>query len=319
MANFCPQCGYELIGEFKFCPNCGEKLSVELNNSESKTETYKADEIVEKSFVICENCGDENPVENKICNTCGAPLKGERVKKEIRQKSTYKTEKKRSPQKSKHSQKNKKQKKQKKQKKAANVKTTQQTDNKKLDTKKLMLISGSLVILIVFLLFVSGVFDKGTPVTGVNQNFQSPPPSGPKIDLTNLDQINALEARVKTSPEDANLRLQLANLYYDSGLFTKAIEHYKKYLEKVPSNSDARIDLGVCYYNLSNFDEAISQIKIALKYSPKHQIGLLNLGIVNLSAGNTEEAKQWFKKAVDVNPNSASGQKAQELLNSHTN
>ena len=38
MANYCPECGINLEGDFKFCPNCG----FELTNENLKKEVPKA-------------------------------------------------------------------------------------------------------------------------------------------------------------------------------------------------------------------------------------------------------------------------------------
>src|SRR5690606_25246217 len=103
------------------------------------------------------------------------------------------------------------------------------------------------------------------------------------IDLSAMNEINALEEKVKANPDDLQSLLHLAHLKNDAGLYDAAIISYKNYLDKNPSDADARVDMGVCYYNLKDYNSAITEMKKALEYKPDHQIAHLNLGIVNLT------------------------------------
>jgi len=306
MVKFCPSCGTKLDQEYNFCPECGFDLRniSEGSSAEEEQETHK------EEVIICDNCGEENPADNKVCNYCGAVLKGsqvEKIVKEIKpagegsakQKSERVKPKEIKPKQNKI--------------KTTTVKKTP-AGPKELDQKKLLIIFGGVVIVIFIILWSSGVLSSGEPEQAA-QNQVTGQSSG--VDLNNIQRINDLEAKVKSNPDDTESLLALAHLKNDSGLYEQAIVDYQKYLEKNPSDADARIDMGVCYYNLHNYDEAVKQMEKALQYSPQHQIGYLNLGIVNLTAGNFEKSQEWLKKAVQIDPNSEIGKKAQELLESH--
>jgi cytochrome c-type biogenesis protein CcmH/NrfG len=296
MTKFCPSCGTKLEQEYNFCPSCGFDLRKVTEPPEGVPGDTQSEEII-----LCDNCGEENSPGNKLCEYCGAPLKGTSVKKDIKENKAVKA-------------KTSEPKKQQAKLKSAPVKNPPAKKTKELEPKKMLMIIGGVIIVIFIILWASGVLNSSVP-EGVTQNQVSGQSSG--VDLNNIQKINELETQVKNNPDDADLLLELAHLKNDSGLYEQAIVDYQKYLEKNPSNPDARIDMGVCYYNLHNYDEAIKQMEKALQYSPQHQIGYLNLGIVNLTAGNFEKSQDWLKKAVQIDPNSEIGKKAQELLESH--
>ncbi|MCL6494899.1 MAG: tetratricopeptide repeat protein [Ignavibacterium sp.] len=190
--------------------------------------------------------------------------------------------------------------------------------SKTLDSKVIygMVFGGIVFILLV--LYLSGVFDatKVTPTNTMNPG-NVPQTQQPGVDLSAVQKINELEAKVKANPNDHQSLLELAHLRMDSGFYEQAIQNYRTYLEHHPDDADVRIDMGVCYFNLRDFNTAITEMEKALQYQPKHQIGYLNLGVVNLNAGNLEKAKEYFQKAVEINPNTEAGKKAQQLLTSH--
>ncbi len=299
MIKFCPSCGTKLEQEYNFCPSCGFDLR---NVAKAESPGEKPKEIHTEEIIICDTCGEENSPDNKICQYCGAPLKGRNAEKAVVQEKKTSTEKQKEPRKKQDKL------------KATSIKTPPPAKTKELDQKKLLLIFGGVIVVIFIILWSSGVLDSNAP-EHVVQNETASQNSG--IDLNNIQKINALETEVKNNPDDTAKLLELAHLKNDSGLYEQAIVDYQKYLEKVPADPDARIDMGVCYYNLKNYDEAIKQMEKAVKYSPEHQIGYLNLGIVNLTAGNFEKSQEWLKKAVQIDPNSEIGKKAQELLESH--
>lgn len=192
------------------------------------------------------------------------------------------------------------------------------SQGKTLDTK---IIYGAVfggIVFILLVLYVSGVFDATKVPVANTINFNNPQQTQqPGVDLSAIQKINEIEAKVKANPDDHQLLLELGHLRMDSGFYEQAIQNYRTYLEHHPEDADVRIDMGVCYFNLRDFATAITEMEKALQYQPNHQIGHLNLGVVNLNAGNIEKAKEYFKKTVEINPNTEAGKKAQQLLTSH--
>lgn len=309
MAKFCSECGSNVNENIKFCPECGAKIISSHQNDTIGTEQTSLKDPTNKKtveIIVCENCGDENPSDNKVCVGCGIKLDRTVTKEtvEVKKPETGKVE---TPQ---------QQKVKKKKKTQPTQKLKIKKEEKEIDTKKIYLIGVVIGIFTLVILFSSGIFDSN--VTTVNNKTNPNQSTGSGIDLSNIQRINDLEAKLNANPDDVEALLELANLNFDSGFYDKAIPLYQRYLDKIPEDADARIDMGVSMYNLSDFDGAIREMKKALEYEPKHQIGHLNLGVVNLTAGNIDVAKEWFRKALELGPNTSAGKRAKELLNTHS-
>jgi len=291
--NYCPECGFKVDDKYNFCPNCGSKMGSELN-SINKSSRQFAD------IIICKNCGEENPLENSVCFSCGALLSGNKSKRQNKSKQDIEKNSQRDSSKLK-------------------FKTDYEVKNveKVLDNKKILIVSAGIIVLLVFALVISGVFNSDVVPQGSQINNQTSTPNTGGANLANVEEINKFENKIKQNPDDLESTLHLSHLQQDAGLYEKAIINYKKYLAKFPENADARVDLGICYYNMNDYNAAISEMEIAVKYQPKHQIAYLNLGIVNLAARNLEASKEWFRKTVELDPNSEAGKRAEELLHSH--
>ncbi len=164
-----------------------------------------------------------------------------------------------------------------------------------------------------FILYSSGIFD-GPVVTQTRQFDSNNPHAG--VDLSSLEQINSLEERIKNNPKDKEIQLQLAHLLNDSGLKTRAIEEYRKYLKMDPKNADVWVDMGVCYFETGKNQDAINSMERALKIQPQHQIANLNLGIVNMSSGNKAIAIKYLQKAIEIDSTNEIGRKAKDLIKS---
>jgi len=291
--NYCPECGFKLNDKYNFCPNCGSKMGSEFNSVNKSSEKST-------DLNICKNCGEENPLDNSVCFSCGALLSVSKSKGQYKSKQEIKKNNQRD---------------------SSNVKskTNYEVKNveKVIDNKKILLISGVIIVVLVFALVISGVFDSGVVTQGTQINNQTSTPNTGGVNLANMEEINQFENKIKQNPDDLESTLHLAHLQQDAGFYEKAIIDYKKYLTKFPENADARVDLGICYYNMNDYNTSISEMETAVKYQPKHQIAYLNLGIVNLAARNLEASKEWFRKTVELDPNSEAGKRAQELLHSH--
>lgn len=185
--------------------------------------------------------------------------------------------------------------------------------NKTIPIQKVLYSVLSLLILGLIILYLSGVFDSFK--SSKTEIDQTAPHSG--VNLSNLQEINNLEEKVKNNPEDFESLLTLAHLLNDSGLKEKAIDKYQIYLKKFPKEADVLVDMGVCYYEIGKNQNAIMYMEQALKYKPNHQIANLNLGIVNSSMENFAIAKKYWQKAIEINPNNEIGKKAEELIKSH--
>lgn len=244
-------------------------------------------------MIKCSNCGEHINEGFKFCPECGVVVnfkfKMQNNKQEKNSKNKRSTPKDRSQ------------------------KINTQIDiPKKISSTKLYYLIFLLLLLGFVLIYSSGIFDKTVTLTSDQIGNSSNPHSG--VDLSNLEQINTLEEKVKKDPKDIQLLLSLAHLLNDSGFKEKAIDKYKEYLKFDDKNADVLVDMGVCFFETGNNSEAINSMEKALKIQPRHQIAHLNLGIVNKAVGNSLKAIEWWKKAVEIDPNNEIGKKAQELI-----
>ena len=119
---------------------------------------------------------------------------------------------------------------------------------------------------------------------------QSLPEGHPPIDSSAM--IKVLEERVAQNPKDPAVRNQLANVYYDSSQWQKAIGEYQKVLELDPKNVGARTDLGTAYFNLGRPKEALREYEKSLELDPNHQPTIFNTIIVNIEGTRDMSAAQ---------------------------
>ncbi len=143
------------------------------------------------------------------------------------------------------------------------------------------------------------------------------PAPGPSATPPPLDTGKAaeLERTAKAQPSNADVRIQLGNLYFDAERFDQAVPWYEAALALDPKNIDVSTDLGVCYYYTNEVDRALAQLDHSLALNPRHTKTLLNQGIVRAFG------KQDLKGAVDswqqvlaIAPNSEEGRRAQQAI-----
>ena len=116
-------------------------------------------------------------------------------------------------------------------------------------------------------------------------------------------ELAALQQALEINPNDGRVLTRLGNLYYDAGMFQKAIDLYKRSLENAPGDPNVSTDLGVCYWRVGQPDEAIKQFRASIGIKPDHWQSWLNLGVVSLHAKqDVETAKEAFDKIEELNP-----------------
>jgi len=144
------------------------------------------------------------------------------------------------------------------------------------------------------------------------QPAQSPPPFDDA-------RAAALKATAERSPNDAETRVQLGNLYFDAERYDEATRWYQDALRVDPKNVNASTDLGIAYYYSNQPDRALTQFDRSLKLDPKHAKTLLNVGIVKaFGKQDLEGAEAAWKQVVAIAPDGPEGQAARRALDSLT-
>ena len=132
-----------------------------------------------------------------------------------------------------------------------------------------------------------------------------------------LDEAVAgkLKSTADSDPRDAATRVQLGNLYFDSGRFDDAARWYAAALEIEPRNVNASTDLGIAYYYMNQPDRALAQFDRSLAVDPKHSKTLLNVGIVRAwGKQDLEGAAKAWQQVIDVAPGSDEASRAKQGL-----
>ncbi len=97
--------------------------------------------------------------------------------------------------------------------------------------------------------------------------------------------------------------LNQANEFYESSLFSQAIECWNEVLSLDPNNKSALNNLGVTFKIQGKLDEAIANYKKILLIDPEHTDALNNLGIAYYNQGKEEESILHLKKTLSIDSN----------------
>lgn len=120
--------------------------------------------------------------------------------------------------------------------------------------------------------------------------------------------IAHLKEEVETYPDRSQAWTQLANLYYDTDQYEKAVKAYETSLNINTGNADIWTDLGVMYRRTGQPRKAIDAFDKAISMDPTHEISRLNKGIVLMyDLNDTEAALTSWERLLEVNPDARTG------------
>jgi cytochrome c-type biogenesis protein CcmH/NrfG len=188
----------------------------------------------------------------------------------------------------------------------------------KMVKKETMLIAVAISLLLGFLGGTIFTTYKLHPTkTAASQPDNSHEPQGITLNNEQSKAIAALETEVGKNNSNGEAWHQLANLYYDTNQFKKAITAYTRTIDLVPANADILTDLGVMYRLDKQPDKAVESFDKAITINPQHEPARLNKGVVLLyDFGRVPEALQTWQELLDVNPKAmtANGQSVRDLI-----
>lgn len=99
------------------------------------------------------------------------------------------------------------------------------------------------------------------------------------------DRLATLEEMILKDPQNAQIRTQLGNVYYDLGQYQKAIDAYQESLKLQPNDPNVETDEATCYHYLGQHDKALEILDNVLAYRPNFSQAMFNKGVV-LIKGN---------------------------------
>ena len=155
------------------------------------------------------------------------------------------------------------------------------------------------------------------PAPAATQTASTTPPIAGSGQAALLDenQVRALEAVAAQRPQDAAVRAELGNMYFDAERYADAIKWYEQSVAIDPKNVNVSTDLGVSYYYTNQPDRAVAQLQKSLQVDPKHTKTLLNLGVVRaFGKQDIDGAAEAWQRVIAIAPDSDEGRAARQAL-----
>jgi len=156
-----------------------------------------------------------------------------------------------------------------------------------------------IIIGVIIGFFAARAVDGRGPSMAVEES-ESLPDNHPGEDV--MEQVLAFTRQAESEPENAEIRVQLGNTFYDMGRYDVSARWYREALELDPSQPLVSTDLGTSLLFMGRTDEAISQYRYTLSLEPGHPQTLQNLGVAFFSLEQYREAIELWQRLLEENP-----------------
>ncbi len=155
----------------------------------------------------------------------------------------------------------------------------------------------------------------GTPTNLSSGNQPSASATSPASQVPFDATIQPLLERLKNSPDNPELLVDIGNQYYDHRDYAQAVEYYERSLKLTPENVNVRTDMGTAIWYMGNPDGAIREYETALKYQPDYPQTLVNMGIVKWQGKHDRKAAlELWQRLLMLNPYYSDRQKVEQLI-----
>ncbi len=125
-------------------------------------------------------------------------------------------------------------------------------------------------------------------------------------------QAEPLLTKLRTTPKDASLLIQIGNTYRSAHQFKEASDYYGKSLQIDPKNVAIRTEMASCLYYTGDVDGALQQLHQAVQTDPTDANSLFNLGLIEWKEKkDAAGAMAAWKQLLKSNPNLAAEKKSQ--------
>ncbi|MDA1306449.1 MAG: tetratricopeptide repeat protein [Acidobacteria bacterium] len=140
-------------------------------------------------------------------------------------------------------------------------------------------------------------------------------PNEPPAPVLDVQRASALERQANAEPNNAEVRVELGNVYFDAERFDLSTSWYEAALKLEPKNINASTDLGVSYYLTNQADRALTQFDYSLSIDPAHAKTLYNVGIVRaFGKEDLAGATTAWERLIEVTPASEEATRARTAL-----
>jgi tetratricopeptide (TPR) repeat protein len=135
----------------------------------------------------------------------------------------------------------------------------------------------------------------------------SPAPN-PQQEIAALkkEELEIAETLLKDFPDSVNAIMQMANLWERHGDTDKAMEYFKKVLEKEPKRADVHKSMGWFYMNKQEYEQAIEHWQKALEIDPNIPEVHNSIALALMGQNKESQAIEELEKDVKISPRSSS-------------
>lgn len=128
--------------------------------------------------------------------------------------------------------------------------------------------------------------------------------------------IEFLKKANKLKPEDYETIVNLGNAYFDASKYEEAEKSYNAALARKSDDVNVRTDLGLTFIfrEPPNFDRAVEEFRRALEKEPNHTQALQNLTVAFTKKGDAAQAKITLAKLESADPTNAAISKLREEI-----
>ena len=116
------------------------------------------------------------------------------------------------------------------------------------------------------------------------------------------DAMIAYEEALALDPNDTHIISRLAMMYQEKGNSKEAIEMYDRAIAANPEKTDLWFNRGILYFNMENYEEAVKSFNKVVELNPKDAESLMNLVNSLWMAGLFGQAIPYLEKAIAIDP-----------------
>jgi Flp pilus assembly protein TadD len=116
------------------------------------------------------------------------------------------------------------------------------------------------------------------------------------------EDIVGYETMLKVTPNDAELRDDLAMLYLSRGMVNNAVRNFEISAALKPDSPAAHFNLGTTLAQAGRFNASVESFRKALSLRPDYAVAHANLGRVLLAQGQTADAITHLRQAEKLDP-----------------
>jgi cytochrome c-type biogenesis protein CcmH/NrfG len=157
----------------------------------------------------------------------------------------------------------------------------------------------------------------GAPAASVPAGMGGGSPGGQPVTLDQMKrmadkQAEPLLAKLKDDPKNADLLIQIGNIYFSTHQFKEAGGYFNRSLDIKPKNVPIRTQMASCLYYDGDVDGALQQLGQATADDPKDANSLFNLGMIRWQGKkDTKGALAAWGQLLRTNPQLEPAKKAQ--------